>query len=63
MEHAVADARADRTIVVEALLSGESVRMAIAFDPMHDEEFTRMAAMGLASQLTMLDRRFRGQKA
>jgi hypothetical protein len=27
-------------------------------DPMHDEEFTRMSAMGFTSQLTKLDKRF-----
>ena len=51
------------TMVVEFFPSGESVRMVVTLDPMHDEEFTRMATLGLTSQLTKLDRRFAAPKA
>ena len=50
------------TAVVEFFPSGESVRMVITVDPMHDEEWTKMATMGWTSQLTKLDKRFGGQK-
>jgi len=50
----------ESTMVVEFFPSGESVRMVVTLDPMHDEEFTRMSTMGFASQLTKLDRRFGG---
>jgi hypothetical protein len=46
------------TIAVDFLLSGDSVRMVVTLDPMHDEEFTRMSTMGFTSQLTKLDKRF-----
>jgi uncharacterized protein YndB with AHSA1/START domain len=46
------------TIMVEFFPSGEWVRMVVTLSPMHDEEFTKMSAEGLASQLTKLDRRF-----
>jgi hypothetical protein len=39
----------ESTIVVEFFPSGESVRMVITLDPMHDEEFTKMSTMGFAS--------------
>jgi hypothetical protein len=48
--------------VVEFFPSGESVRMVIVLDPMHNEEWTKMATMGWASQLTKLEKRFGGQK-
>lgn len=46
------------TIAVDFFPSGDTVRMSITLDPMHDEEFTRMSAMGFTSQLTKLDKRF-----
>jgi hypothetical protein len=51
------------TMVVEFFPSGESVRMVVTLDPMHDDQFTKMSTMGFASQLTKLDRRFGGQTA
>jgi hypothetical protein len=53
----------ESTIVVEFFPSGESLRMVITLDPMHDAEFTKMSTMGFASQLTKLDKRFRGAEA
>jgi hypothetical protein len=32
--------------------------MILTLDPMHDEQMTRMAVMGLTSQLSKLDKRF-----
>jgi uncharacterized protein YndB with AHSA1/START domain len=52
----------ESTIVAEFFPSGESVRMVITLDPMHDEEFTKMLTMGFTSQLTKLDKRFGGDK-
>jgi uncharacterized protein YndB with AHSA1/START domain len=48
----------DSTMTVEFFPSGENVRMVVTLEPMHDEEFTKMVAMGLTSQLGKLDRRF-----
>jgi uncharacterized protein YndB with AHSA1/START domain len=48
----------ESTILVEFFPSADRVRMVVTLDPMHDEEFTRMSAQGLASQLTKLDKRF-----
>ncbi|MBV8824787.1 MAG: SRPBCC domain-containing protein [Bradyrhizobiaceae bacterium] len=48
----------ESTILVEFFPSGESVRMVVTLEPLHDEEFTRMSIMGFTSQLTKLDRRF-----
>jgi uncharacterized protein YndB with AHSA1/START domain len=52
----------ESTIVAEFFPAGESVRMVVALDSMHDEEFTKMATMGFTSQLTKLDRRFGARK-
>lgn len=52
----------ESTMVVEFFASGESVRMVVTLDPMHDEEFTKLSMMGFTSQLTKLDRRFGGRK-
>jgi uncharacterized protein YndB with AHSA1/START domain len=52
----------ESTMVVEFFPSGESVRMVVTLDPMHDEDFTKMQTMGFTSQLTKLDRRFGGMK-
>jgi uncharacterized protein YndB with AHSA1/START domain len=49
------------TLVVEFFPTGESVRMAITLDPMHDEELTKMTTMGFTSQLAKLDKRFGDQ--
>ena len=48
----------ESTIVAEFFPSGEWVRMVVTLHPMHDEEFTKMSAEGLSSQLTKLDKRF-----
>lgn len=48
----------ESTVVAEFFASGETVRMVITIDPMHSEDFTKMAMMGWTSQLTKLDRRF-----
>lgn len=48
----------ESTVDVEFVASGDTVRMVITLDPMHSEEFTKMAVMGWTSQLTKLDRRF-----
>jgi uncharacterized protein YndB with AHSA1/START domain len=53
----------ESTAVVEFFPSGESVRMVIMLDPMHDEEWTKMATMGWTSQLTKLEKQFGRQKA
>jgi uncharacterized protein YndB with AHSA1/START domain len=45
-------------LMVDFFPSGEWVRMVVTLNPMHDEEFTRMAAEGLASQFRNLDKRF-----
>jgi uncharacterized protein YndB with AHSA1/START domain len=50
----------ESTIGVDFFPSGKSVRMVVTLQPMHDEEFTKMSTMGFTSQLTKLDRRFRG---
>lgn len=51
----------ESTTEVEFFPSGDSVRMVVALSPMHDEEFTRMAAQGLESQLRNMDKRLRGR--
>jgi hypothetical protein len=48
----------ESTMLVEFFPSGDRVRMVVTLDPMHDDEFTRMSAMGLDSQMTKLDKRF-----
>jgi uncharacterized protein YndB with AHSA1/START domain len=45
-------------IAVSFVPSGRSVRMTVALDPMHSEEWTRLATLGFTSQLNKLDRRF-----
>lgn len=52
----------ESTMVVEFFPSGQSVRMVVTLDPMHDDEFTKMSTMGFTSQLTKLDRRFGGHQ-
>jgi uncharacterized protein YndB with AHSA1/START domain len=48
----------ESTIVAEFFPSGQTVRMVVTLDPMHDEEFTKMQTMGFTSQLSKLDKRF-----
>jgi uncharacterized protein YndB with AHSA1/START domain len=48
----------ESTIAAAFFRSGESVRMVMTLEPMHDEEFTKMSTMGFTSQLTKLDKRF-----
>jgi len=52
----------DSTMVVELFPSGDSVRMRVTLDPMHNEEFTKMSTEGFTSQLGKLDRRFGGRQ-
>jgi hypothetical protein len=47
--------------MVDFFPSGEWVRMVVTLSPMHDEEFTKMASEGLASQFRNLDKRFQSQ--
>ena len=49
------------TLTVDFCPSGERVRMVVTLSPMHDEEFTRMASEGLASQFRNLDKLFQGR--
>jgi uncharacterized protein YndB with AHSA1/START domain len=48
----------EHTAHVDFFPSGQDVRMVITIEPMHDEEFTNMTAMGITSQLTKLEKRF-----
>jgi uncharacterized protein YndB with AHSA1/START domain len=48
----------ESAIEVEFFPAGDSVRMVVTMQPMHDEEFTRMSALGFSSQLRKLDKRF-----
>jgi uncharacterized protein YndB with AHSA1/START domain len=48
----------ESTMVVEFFPAGDSVRMVVTLEPMHNEEFTKMSTMGFTSQLTKLDKRF-----
>ena len=52
----------ESTIVAEFIPAGDSVRMVLTLEPMHDEETTKMTTLGLTSQLTKLDRRFGSQR-
>jgi hypothetical protein len=40
---------------------GAHGRMVVTLSPMHDEEFTKLASQGLASQLANLDKRFQSR--
>jgi uncharacterized protein YndB with AHSA1/START domain len=51
----------ESTIMVDFFPSGEWVRMVVTLSPMHDEEFTKMAAAGLESQFRNLDKLFQGR--
>jgi uncharacterized protein YndB with AHSA1/START domain len=48
----------ESTITVEFFPKGESTRMVVTLDPMHDENFTKMQVMGFTSQLSKLDGRY-----
>ena len=52
----------ESTIVAEFFPSGETVRMVVTLDPMHSDEFTKMATDGFTSQLSKLDKRYGGEK-
>ena len=52
----------ESTIVAEFFPSGETVRMVVTLDPMHNEEFTKMQTEGFSSQLSKLDKRYSGEK-
>ena len=51
----------ESTIMVDFFPIGVWVRVVVTLCPMHNEEFTKMAAEGLASQLKNLDKRFQTQ--
>lgn len=48
----------ESTITVDFFPSGDTVRMVVTLERMHDEELTRRAIMGFTSQLTKLEKRF-----
>ena len=52
----------ESTIVAEFFPSGETVRMVVTLDPMHNEDFTKMATDGFTSQLSKLDKRYVEEK-
>jgi len=52
----------ESTMEVDFFRAGDSVRMVVSLQPMHDDEFTRMSTEGFTSQLAKLDKRF-GQAA
>ena len=52
----------ESTIVAEFFPMGETVRIVLTLDPMHNEEFTKMATEGFTSQLSKLDKRYGGEK-
>lgn len=45
-------------IGVDFIVLGDSVRMVVTLDTMHNEQFTQMQLAGFTSQLTKLDGRF-----
>jgi len=48
----------ESTMAVDFIPAGDRVRMVVTIQPMHDEDWTKLAAMGFTSQLTKLDKRF-----
>ncbi|MEQ1753892.1 MAG: SRPBCC domain-containing protein [Micropepsaceae bacterium] len=48
----------ESNIAVDFFAEGDHVRMRVALDPMHSDEFTKMSVAGFTSQLTKLDQRF-----
>jgi uncharacterized protein YndB with AHSA1/START domain len=51
----------ESTLMVDFFPSGEWVRMVVTLSPTHDEEFTKMASEGLASQFRNLDKLFQSR--
>ena len=45
-------------IAVDFAADGDRVRMVVALDPMHSDDFSKMQQQGFTSQLTKLDARF-----
>ena len=52
----------ESTIVAEFFPLGETVRMVVTLDPMHDDNFTKMQTEGFTSQLSKLDKRYGAEK-
>jgi uncharacterized protein YndB with AHSA1/START domain len=48
----------ESTLTVDFYPSGPNVRMVVTLEPMHSDEFTKMATEGFTSQLSKLDKRF-----
>jgi uncharacterized protein YndB with AHSA1/START domain len=48
----------ETAITVDLTSAGDRVHMVVTLDAMHSEEFSKMQAQGLTSQLTKLDERF-----
>lgn len=48
----------ENDIAVDFIAKGNSVRMVVALDAMHNDEFSNMQKEGFTSQLTKLDERF-----
>jgi uncharacterized protein YndB with AHSA1/START domain len=53
----------ESTMRAEFFSVGETTRMVIMLDPMHDEEFTRMSTMGFHSQLGKLEPALKSRRA
>jgi predicted 3-demethylubiquinone-9 3-methyltransferase (glyoxalase superfamily)/uncharacterized protein YndB with AHSA1/START domain len=51
----------ESTIAVDFFPSGDTVRMVVTLERMHDEELTRRAILGFTSQLRKLEKRFHTQ--
>jgi len=52
----------ESTMTVEFFPKGDSARMRVTLDPMHDENFSKMQTVGFTSQLSKLDDRFEQTK-
>jgi len=48
----------ESTMKVDFFASRDGVRMVVTLEPMHDEEFSKLSALGFSSQLIKLDKRF-----
>jgi hypothetical protein len=53
----------DNTLRVDICALGDYARMVVTLEPMHDQAFTNMSAMGFMSQLGKLNARFEGMPA
>jgi uncharacterized protein YndB with AHSA1/START domain len=51
----------EQMIAVDFFRKGDTVRMVVTIEPMHNEEFTQTAIRVFTSQLERLDERFGGQ--